>query len=202
MIVYGAGGHAAVVIDTALAMAPDRDIVVFDAVPHDPILGFDVHTGLPDTAVFPPARYRAVVAIGDCAARRMTADKLSALGYQMDTLVHPRACISAVADVGQGTVVCANAVVNPRARVAQGCIINTNATVEHDCNIGAFCHISPGAVLAGGVTLGAQSWIGANATVRETCTIGAHVVVGAGSFVNSDLAADATYFGSPARRAK
>jgi sugar O-acyltransferase (sialic acid O-acetyltransferase NeuD family) len=203
LIVYGAGGHAAVVVDVARTIQPDREIVVFDADPaRDPVLGLVVQSGLPDPAVLSPAGYEVIVAIGNCMARKTVANQLGALGYPMATLIHPRACISAAAKIGTGTVVCANAVVNPRARVAQGCIINTNATIEHDCNIAPFCHISPGAVLAGGVSLGAQSWIGANATVRETCHIGAHVIVGAGSFVNTDLASDATYFGSPARRAK
>jgi len=203
LIVYGAGGHAAVVIDLARSLCPDRKISVFDAGSScAPVLGLDVQPGLPSPDLYPPDHYEAVVAIGNCDARKTAANRLCELGYGLATLIHPSACVSISAHIGAGTVVCANAVVNPRARIATGCIVNTNATIEHDCNVAEFCHVSPGAVLAGGVCLGPQSWIGANATVRETCEIGGQVIVGAGSYVNTDLASGATYFGSPARRAK
>ena len=201
LIVFGAGGHAAVVVDIAQLIYPNRQLYLFDeAKGCAPVLGYDVTTGYPDPEVFPPDEYSVVVGIGSISARKKVSDKLRDLGYQLETLVHPHASIGAMVELGKGTVVCAQAVVNPRATLSDGCIINTGAMIEHDCTVGAFCHVGPGAVVAGVAKLGDQTWICANATVKETCNIGANVVVGAGSFVNSDLNANATYVGSPVRR--
>lgn len=201
LIVFGAGGHAAVVVDIALKTYPNRQLHVFDdAADCAPVLGCTVTSGLPDTVKFPPSQYKVVVGIGSNSARKLVSGKLHALGYEFETLIHPHASIGTQAEVGKGVVVCAQAVVNPRAKLSDGCIVNTGAVIEHDCVIGPFCHVGPGAVVAGEAKLGAVTWICANAVVKETTVIGANVIVGAGSFVNSDLDANATYVGSPVRR--
>ena len=201
LIIFGAGGHAAIVIDIARSINPAWDIRLFDGADKClPVLGHEVESGLPDPKTLHPDHCRVVVAIGEAAARSAVTLQLRELGYSFITLVHPRAYIGTLVTLGHGTVVCANATVNTRAALSDGCIVNTGAIIEHDCRLESFCHVSPGAVLAGGVKLGTQTWIGANAIIKETCTIGANVVVGAGSFVSSDLNNNGTYVGSPACR--
>ncbi len=201
LIIFGAGGHAAVIVDVAKRIYPDRELHVFDEAPDcPPLLGHEVTRGLPDPDILRPEQFKVVVGIGSNAARKIVSVKLRQLGYEFETLVHPHASIGAMVKLGKGSVVFARAVVNPRANLADGCIVNTGAIVEHDCVVGEFCHVGPGAVMAGVCRVGAQTWVCANATVRETTTIGENVIVGAGSFVNGDLEANATYVGSPARQ--
>jgi sugar O-acyltransferase (sialic acid O-acetyltransferase NeuD family) len=140
-----------------------------------------------------------IVAIGDCRARFDRFHALEKAGARAATVVHPRACLSAYARLGEGSVMLAGAMVNIDASIGRACIVNTGATIDHDCVLGTAVHVAPGAHLSGGVTVGDRSWIGVGACVRQGFRIGADVMVGAGSVVVRDVPDGSTVVGSPAR---
>ena len=140
------------------------------------------------------------VAIGDNRRRQGALQSCRALGQRLAVVVHPRACVSADAAIGDGTFVAAGAVVNIGARLGAGCIVNTLAGVDHDCVLGEAVHVSPGAHLGGAVQVGERSWIGLGAAVRHRIRIGADSIVGAGAVVVSDVAGAHVVVGVPAQR--
>ena len=199
IVVWGAGGHAAVVAEAAVAAGIS-------------VLGF-----LDDTpeAVAPPGGARLLRDLGEVAdlvppvavalgvgandPRVRLAARVEAAGLGLATVVHPAAWVSPSATLGEGAVVMAGAVIQARARVGRAAIVNTSASVDHDCVLGVGAHLSPGAHLSGHVTLGDRAWVGTGASVRDRAVIGARTQVGVGAAVVSDLPADAVAFGVPAR---
>ena len=192
MLVYGAGGHAKVVIDIIEQQARYTIAGLLD---DDPglcgkrVYGYRV---LGTRATAPKLRTgllrHVVVAVGDNAARLAIAAMLARQGWSFASAVHPRASIARGVKIGAGSVVMAGAVLNSDARLGQHVIINTCASVDHDCRIGSGVHIAPGCRLCGGVRAGAGTLIGAGCVITPGVKLGRRVSVAAGSIVTRDLA--------------
>lgn len=200
LAILGASGHGKVVADTAELLG--YEVVFFDdawprleANGHWPVIG-DTQKLLELAKEFAGA----VVAIGNNKIRLDRMTQLRETGFELPVLVHPQACVSRYAELGEGTVVFAGVVVNAGACIGSGVILNTGCTVDHDCVLGDGVHVSPGANLAGGVQVGARSWVGISSSVRQQICLGADVVVGAGAAVVKDVADAVTVVGVPARR--
>ena len=202
-MVFGAGGHAKVVIDI-IERQGNYEIagLLDDDIKHKgcsffgyPVLG--TRAALP-TLLSAQLRH-AIVAIGDNASRAAVAAYLDQHGWRFASAVHPRASIGRGVEISPGSVVMAGCVVNADAYLGGHVIINTGATVDHDCRIDDAAHIAPGCHLCGGVSVGQGSLVGAGSTVIPGVRIGKKVIVGAGSTVIRDVADEARVSGVPAR---
>jgi acetyltransferase EpsM len=201
LLIYGASGHAKVVLDAALRLEAFEVLGIVDDDPtrHGralfsvPILG--------DCAQLdsPALRHcEIVVAIGRNDARMEIVSRLTERGCAFAAVIHPAAQIGVGASVGKGTVVMAGVVVNSDTAIGEHAIINTGATVDHDCSIGDYAHIAPGAHLAGGVCVGAMAHIGIGASVVQSVSIGEGSIVAAGASVVKDVPAGVIVGGVPA----
>ncbi|KKO54973.1 acetyltransferase [Paenibacillus sp. DMB20] len=200
-IVFGAGGHAKVVVEilrsrseTILGVMDDHsEEKVWNGLP---VLGganriYELKVRYPD-ALF-------LVAIGDNSTRMSIVAQLDKAGIRYGTAVHPSAVVASDAALGEGTVVMPMAVINSAAEIGNHVIINTAATVDHDCRIANFTHISPGVNLAGGVKVGEAAHIGIGAALIPGVTVGADTIVGAASCVIRDLPDRVVAVGCPAK---
>lgn len=203
LVVFGASGHAKVVIDLIEQQGVYAIAGLFDDDPTrkgEHFFGYQVLGTRADLPAQGPATLgHAIVAIGDNAGRAAVAAYLDQREWRFVTAIHPRASISRGASIGPGSVVMAGCVVNADACLGAHVILNTGATVDHDCRIEDAVHIAPGAHLCGGVRVGRGSLIGAGTTVTPGVRIGERVIVGAGSTVLRDVADGATVSGVPAR---
>ncbi|MDO4499442.1 MAG: acetyltransferase [Coriobacteriaceae bacterium] len=196
LIIVGASGHGKVVADIAIRNGY-KDIVFLD---DDDIAEC---AGLPvvgKTNSMNSNRWIGddfVVAIGDARARERIQSEIPG---RVVTLIHPDACISARAKIGEGSVVMAGAVINSDSIIGRGCIVNTGATIDHDCSVGDFVHVSVGAHVAGTVRIGDRTWIGIGSIVSNNVDVCCDCVIGAGAVVVSDIASSGTYIGLPAKR--
>lgn len=118
------------------------------------------------------------------------------LGFQLPTIVSPRAHVSHHANVGAGCIVMHGAIVNAGATVGNNCIINTRALLEHDVAVADHCHISTGAILNGDVKIGAGSFIGSGSIIKQGLMLGQRCIVGMGVSVRHDQAANVQFLGS------
>jgi acetyltransferase EpsM len=202
LLVYGAGGHARVVVDAA--QAAER-FTICGMIDDDPATHGGSHLGVPvlggieilDDGEF--AGCSVVVAIGDGDARRACAERVAARGYESAHVIHPTAVLGHGATVGEGTVVLPLAVVHTGAHVGRHAIVNTGAIVEHDAEIGDFAHLSPGVRLGGGVRVGPGTHVGLGAVVLPGVTLGTSSTVAAGAVVTDDVPEGETVAGVPAR---
>ena len=203
VMLYGAGGHAAVV-ESAIMAGDDYYIfeVVDDAKPAGTkVLHSAVFGGRDVLKQFYEDGLRHIhVAIGDNVTREKVSRELEELGFTVVTVTHPRAVVEAETTIGTGSFLAAQSVVGARSVVGRGCIINTSASVDHDCALGAFVHICPGAHLAGTVRVGDRAMVGTGAAVVPGISIGADAVVGAGAVVIRAVPPNVTVAGNPARQ--
>lgn len=195
MVVVGAGGHAKVVVATALAAGFVVRVVIDD----DPelwggrLLGIEVRGPVILEGVKGQA---GVLAIGDNRTRKGVAERLD---LKWTTVVHPSAIVHSSAQLGEGTVVFAGAVIQPETVVGRHAIINTGASVDHDCILGDFVHVAPGARLAGDVVLDEGVLLGIGSCTVPGVRVGAWARIGAGGAVICDLPGGVTAVGAPAR---
>lgn len=197
----GAGGHGKVVVDAAMSLARNRIVGFLD---DEPSLSGRSIMGLPvlgRISAWRDLNIDALIpAIGVNSIRRDVVLREKTRGARILTVVHPRATVSASAQMGNGVVVFAGAVVNAEAAIGDNVIVNTGAIVEHDCRVGNHVHLAPGSSMGGDVTIGEGTFLGMGSRILPGVKIGDWCVVGAGAVVTKDVEDHATVVGVPARK--
>jgi sugar O-acyltransferase (sialic acid O-acetyltransferase NeuD family) len=204
IFIYGASGHAKVVMDIIERQGGLRIAAVIDDNPTlhgQSFFGYPVRGGRESLLQLhlQEGIEAGIIAIGNNHARTVIAAWLAQNGIKRIAAIHPGAQIGRETQIGAGSVVMAGVVINSSTMIGADVIINTGATVDHDCTIGDSAHIAPGCHLCGNVTVGDGSFIGAGSTVIPGIRIGANVLIGAGSTVLSDIPSGARVAGSPCR---
>jgi len=194
--VFGAGGHAKVVLD-ALQRRGEQ-VRLFDGDRRrqgDNVLGLCVEY-VSHLGDLPPVGH---LAIGDNAVRARLLEELSIYDKKWFSVLHHDATIAVSAHLSAGVFVAARAVVGPDVAMATATIVNHGAVVDHDCILGCCCHVGPNATLGGGVGLGAGVLIGRGSVVLPGIAIGNNSRVGSGAVVTKDVPDNVTVIGVPAR---
>ncbi len=177
MFLYGASGHAKVIIDILKASGIQVDGLVDDNPQITQLQGYPVLHKCLGLSPF-------IISIGANNIRKMIAEKLQT---EFGTAIHPSAILSPTAKINEGSVVMQGAVIQADVAIGKHCIINTGASVDHECVIEDYVHISPHATLCGNVHIGEGSWIGAGTTIIPGVKVGKWCIVGAGSVVTKDI---------------
>lgn len=200
LFLIGSGGHALVLLDSLLAGGAARDQIILldrDATQvGKTVLGGPVEPY--DLRRLQGARVH--ICIGNNQVRSRAHAELTRAGSILQTLIDPRAIVSASSSIGSGSFVAAGAIIAANAIIGQCCIVNHGAIVDHECHLGDFVHVAPGATLAGAVFVGTQSLIGAGANLLPGVSVGAETIIGAGAVLLSDATDRAVYVGVPARK--
>lgn len=189
MYLYGASGHAKVIIDILKANGENIDGLIDDNPDLTELLGFPVYHRKENISPL-------IVSIGDNSIRKKIVGQLHA---KYGVAIHPSAILSPYASIAEGTVVMQGAIIQSCAKIGKHCIINTGASIDHECQIADFVHISPHSTLCGNVHVGEGSWIGAGSTVIPGVKIGRWAVVGAGAVIIKDVPDKAVVAGVPAK---
>jgi acetyltransferase EpsM len=192
MVLFGAGGHAKVILDILRLMKVEVTKIVDDK--EIEIQGFNVEK--PD---FSEIRDRIIIGVGNNNTRKYIVENCNLL---FGKAIHPNSIIDPTVKLEEGTVVMAGAIINSSTKIAKHCIINTSASIDHDCILEDFVHISPNATLCGNVNIGEGTHIGAGATIIPGIKIGKWSTIGAGSVVVKDVEDGVTVVGNPARITK
>lgn len=177
MYLYGASGHAKVIMDILTANHIPIDALVDDNPELTELCGIPVVHSPEGLSPF-------IISIGNNKTRQMIAERLR---EPFATAVHPSAVISASVRIGAGTVVMQGAIIQSDARIGRHCIINTAATVDHECIMEDYVHISPNASLCGNVRVGEGTQIGAGSVVVPGIEIGKWSLICAGSVVTKNI---------------
>jgi sugar O-acyltransferase (sialic acid O-acetyltransferase NeuD family) len=202
IILFGAGGHAKVVLDALLLARPNVTVYILDDDPSAKgrnLLGRPV-VGDRDWIGRNGRGLPVLPAIGNNGIRAELVRWVLDGGGRLASVVHPDACVASSASIRDGAFVAAGAIINADAEIGEAAIINTRAGVDHDCQVGFAAHIAPGVTLCGSVKIGDRALIGAGSTVIQSGEVGADAVVGAGSTVIRKIPCHARVAGSPAQR--
>ena len=167
VIIIGAGGHGRAVAEIILN-SPHHAITGFldDAAKRAtriwnvPVLG-------PTDAIeeFHAQADCMIVAIGNNRVREMLHRRVRSAGFELLSVVHPRAVVSPTASLGPGCTVMAGAVVGTEANLGEGVIINCGAVIDHHCRVEDFGHVGTNACMAGGAVLGHGAWMQAGSAL-------------------------------------
>lgn len=194
LYLYGASGHAKVVIEIAEALSEKIGWVLDDNPAIKTILNYAVRQDIPDE--LSTERNYLLITIGSNQIRKKIAETYS---FSYKTLIHPSSNISTRVVIEEGSVVMAGVSINSEARVGKHTILNTNCSIDHDCVIENYAHISPNAALAGNVTIGEGTHIGIGASVIQGIKIGKWCTIGAGAVIIKNIPDYATVVGNPGR---
>ena len=197
MYLYGAGGHAKVILDILDSLGVKLK-GVFDDVPANAKLRvMEVADGIRLLGEgFPKLNGPLIIAVGSNARR---AELASLIHAEYGLAIHGSAIISSAATIGAGSVVLHGAIIQAGARIGRHVLVNTAASIDHDSIIGDCAHVSPRATLCGHVEVGEGTQIGAGAVVIPSIKIGRWCSIGAGAVVIRDIPDYATAVGNPAR---
>ena len=183
LIIVGAGGHGRAVAEAALLSTAWSEVVfVDDSYPAQQISGrWPIVANTQSLLTLVSQGDHVIVAIGNQATRKRLFDTARAAGATMATVIHPKAWVSADADLGEGTAIMAGAVIGIQAKLGMGAIVNANATVDHDAILGDFAHLGVGVQLAGGVIVGDSAWLQAGACAGYRVKVPPAAVVAPGT---------------------
>jgi sugar O-acyltransferase (sialic acid O-acetyltransferase NeuD family) len=117
---------------------------------------------------------------------------------QFSQLIHPTACVSLFAKVGQGVFIGANSVISPGCVIMDHVFIHNGVTVGHDTILHDYVRLNPGCHIAGHVEIFDKAMIGLGAIVIEELVIGKGAVVAAGAVVIKDVKEKILIAGVPA----
>lgn len=194
MILFGASGHAKVIIDILEKQGVNIEYLI-DANPSIkslqsyPVLHESDCENLPDDQEF-------IVSIGNNKIRKQVVEGLkTSFGWA----VHSSVILGDEVSIGQGSVVMAGAIVNSATSIGNHAIINTACSIDHDCSLGDYVHISPNATLCGSISVGEGTHVGAGATIIPNLKIGKWVTIGAGAVITKDVPDYGVVVGNPGR---
>lgn len=198
MYLFGASGHAKVIIDS-LKASGKQILGLFDDNPDvKELLEYSVYGSFDQNRL---GDEELIISVGLNHIRKKIVEKLPE-NTRYGKAIHPSAIISEYASLGEGTVVMQGAVIQSSVSIGKHCIINTTASVDHDCIIEDYVHISPNATLCGSVSVGEGSQVGAGAVVIPGIKIGKWSLVAAGAVVMKDVPDNVLVLGNPARVVK
>ncbi len=191
MILYGASGHAKVIMDCLKSQGKKVTCFIDDNPNKHEFLGLKVKRSKSI-----PSDDELILSIGDNRIRKKIARIIS---NKFGVAIHTSAIVASTVKIGEGSVVFHGAILQSEVQVGKHCIINTGAKIDHECVIKDFVHIAPGAILCGDVSIGEGSFIGAGAVIKQCISIGKNVIIGAGAIVLDHMPDNCTVVGNPAK---
>ncbi|HEY0668930.1 MAG TPA: acetyltransferase [Sphingobacteriaceae bacterium] len=193
MYLYGASGHAKVIIDILLRNGQSIKALIDDNRSVQELYGYSV---IHNAAEVLHAKTECIISIGNNKVRKLIAEKWS---FTYIIAIEPSAQISRGSTIESGTVVMANVAVNAGSYIGKHCILNTNCSIDHDCVLEDYVHISPNVALAGNISVGEGTHIGIGACVIQGIRIGKWATVGAGTVIIKDVPDYAVVTGNPGK---
>lgn len=200
ILIYGASGHAKVIIDIVEQSGVHKIIgIVDDTGKANSLMGYQVVRDI--GSLLDKGVKSGLVAVGDNWQRSRLVSKIleKCKDFEFVTTIHPSVIIAKDVVIGNGTVVMAGCIINPSVQLGNHCIVNTCTSVDHDCNINNFASLAPGVTLGGNVTIGEYTAVGLGASVIQKTEIAPHTVVGAGSVVVKNIPCYCVAYGNPCK---
>lgn len=193
MILFGASGHAKVVIDILEKLDIKVEFLV-DANPD--ILKLQSYVVKNELDYKPDVSDQVIITIGSNRIRKEIAARIN---VEFGWGIHPTAILGDDISIDKGSVIMAGAIINSSTSIGSHTIINTSCSIDHDCEISDFVHVSPNTTLCGSIRVGEGAHIGAGATIIPNLSIGKWATIGAGSVVIADVPDYAVVVGNPGR---
>jgi len=193
MILYGASGHAKVVISSLLSKKIPISAVYDDDKTKKKLLNYTITHDLDKLFEL---NDNFIISIGDNFIRKNVAEMLVC---SFGKAVHSSSIIDDSAIIDEGTVIFHNSVIQSSVKIGKHVIVNTSASIDHDCVIEDYSHISPNATLSGNVKVGEGTHVGAGAVIIPNIEVGKWCKIGAGAVIIKDIPDYSVVVGNPGK---
>ena len=195
--IIGAGGHGREAHAVATAAGGWTSIDLFDDGAGDDARLGRLALGIAGSVEDALGADELVIAIGDPVVRRRIDEELGE--HRGAIVIDPSARIGPDVAFGPGALVYPQVTITTNVRIGRHSHVNCASVVSHDVRIGDHVSLSPGVLLNGNVVVEDGAFLGTGAIVIPGVRIGQGAVVGAGAVVTTDVPADSTVVGVPAR---
>ena len=132
---------------------------------------------------YPPTDHKMILAIGYFKTNRLRAQKYEEVikkGYQMPTIINPKAHTYPDLIVGNNCSIGANVLIHPGVKIGNNVIIRDNCFIGHHVSIHDHCFIGAGSVISGKSVIDSFCILGVNSTIRDAVKIATSCIIGAG----------------------
>lgn len=203
ILIYGASGHAKMIIDIIHKTKNHNIIGFIDSYKpiNEIISGYKILGNLDQLpSLIQELNIEGIViAVGDNYDRQAAYHKIKKINPQLKfpSIIHPSAIIATDVIIEEGTVIMANAIINSSSKVGKLCILNTASSLGHDSVMADFSSLASGVTVAGNVQIGSGSAICLGASIIQNVVIGNNTVIGAASLVLKSIGNLKQAFGSP-----
>lgn len=140
-------------------------------------------------SAFSPHTHRVIMAMGYNDLNRTRENmfgRIKAMGYSLETYIHPDARVFTDNPLGEGSVVLPGAVIEPHAQVGANTMVWSNVTLAHHSSVGDHCWVAAGTVVSGQAMVLHNTFLGVSCTVVNAVTVGEFNVIGAGALITRD----------------
>ena len=208
VVVYGAGGHGREIVQLIEDINAHRarwDVLGF--IDDDPSTHAREVNGLPvlggiEWLSGEGTTARIALGVSSPIAKRRIVARVGSDAQRFVTMVHPAVRLCRWLEIGPGTAIAAGTMLTVNIHIGAFVTVNRVCNISHDCRLGDFATIAPATNLSGGVELGSGCDIGSGVTTVKGVTVGDWSIVGAGAVIASDVPANCTAVGVPARPIK
>ena len=182
LLIIGAGGHGRSVAEAVVAQGTYSLIGFVDdgCVPGTLVFQWPVLGSAASLSELKKQADCVVVAVGNNVVREKMLGLALAAGFELATVIHPRAYVSSSAAVGPGSAIMAGSVVGAEARLGVATIVNSGAVVDHHAVVEDYGHLGVGACMAGGSYLGRSAWMQAGSALAYGVKVPAGSVLAPG----------------------
>ena len=143
------------------------------------------------------------VAVGDSNARERVVTTLRKNNnITFPNIISDDVIMSDFVEMGEGNIICFGSIITVNVKIGNFMLCNRCCNIGHDCVIGDYVTINPTVTLSGNVSVGDKVNIGTGTVVIQGKSIGEGTVIGAGAAVVSDIPANCTSVGVPAKPIK
>ncbi|MFT7723389.1 MAG: hypothetical protein QM788_11235 [Roseateles sp.] len=198
LVILGAGGLARELLGW-MARLPGHAMptaLVQTAPPAtDECLGLPVLTL---DAVQGPARF--IVGVGSPRVKRELVQAALERGWVAETYVDPSALIGLNVSIGRGAVICPFCTVSTNASIGEFATLNCRSGVGHESVVGSYSTLLGSNNVNGNVEVGSDVTLGCASSIHPGRRIGHGATVGIGAVVISNVRAQTSVFGVPAKR--
>jgi sugar O-acyltransferase (sialic acid O-acetyltransferase NeuD family) len=118
---------------------------------------------------------------------------------RFETIVHPTASVSRMAQLGKGVVVFQLVTITNQVSIGHHVIILPNSVISHDAVVGDYSCITGGVCVSGLVTIGGNCYLGTNSSILGGVKIGNGSLIGMGAVITHNVPENTVMVGNPAR---
>ncbi|WP_454781355.1 acetyltransferase [Legionella sp. WA2022007384] len=112
--------------------------------------------------------------------------RLKAMGYRIESYIHPDAKVYTQQPIGEGCIILPSAVIEPHVKVGANSMIWANVTLAHHSSIDEHCWVASGAVISGQAQVKRNTFIGVNATIVNEIVVDEYCIIGAGALITKN----------------